>query len=45
MAKKLYRYENKKLIETPVEKVVEDNWVFVHPSRMSRFRGIVAPSA
>jgi FkbM family methyltransferase len=42
---KLYRYENKQLIETPVEKVVEDNWVFVHPSRMDRFRSILAPSA
>jgi FkbM family methyltransferase len=42
---KLYRYENKQLIETPIEKVVEDNWVFVHPSRMDRFRSILAPSA
>lgn len=42
---KLYRYENKQLIETPVEKVVEDNWVFVHPSRAERFRAIMAPSA
>jgi FkbM family methyltransferase len=38
---KLYRYEHKRLIETPVEKVVEDNWVFIHPSRMDRFCSIL----
>jgi FkbM family methyltransferase len=33
---RLYKYEDGKLIPTATEDVVEDNWVFVHPSRRDR---------
>jgi len=42
---KLYFYETrdgqKRLIEVPVDKVVEDNYVFLHSSRSERFAGLL----
>ncbi len=39
---RLYRYENHKLIHSQASDVFEDNWVFIHPSRESRFAGILS---
>jgi FkbM family methyltransferase len=36
-----YRYENRRLYPTRPEDIVEDNWVFIHPSRRDRFATIL----
>jgi hypothetical protein len=33
MGYKVYRYVDGRLIRTPVERIEEDNWVFVHDER------------
>jgi FkbM family methyltransferase len=38
----LYRYENGRLHNRSARDVVEDNWVFVHPSRRDRLASIIA---
>lgn len=38
---RLYRYEDGRLHPAATEDVVEDNWVFVHPSRRQRFAEIL----
>lgn len=41
-----YRYDDGgRLVPTPCSEIVEDNWVFVHPERSSRVRGILPPQA
>jgi hypothetical protein len=40
-----YRYENKRLVPTAVEDIVEDNWIFVHPSRRDRLASLLPPEA
>jgi FkbM family methyltransferase len=42
---RLYRYEGRRLHPARVEDVVEDNWVFVHPERSDRVRGLLPPQA
>jgi hypothetical protein len=37
----LYHYKHKVLTVTPVSAVVEDNYVFVHPSRADRLRDVL----
>ncbi len=41
----LFRYEHGKLIRSTVADVYEDNWVFVHPSRESRFATLLGSNA
>jgi FkbM family methyltransferase len=38
----LYRYEGGRLHPATTEQVVEDNWIFLHPSRRSRFAHILS---
>ncbi len=38
----LYRYENRHLLVKSAGDVEEDNWVFVHPSRLDRVRDLLA---
>lgn len=38
---RLYRYDGRKLNPTAIADVVEDNWVFVHPSRADRLASIL----
>ena len=38
---RLYRYEGKRLVPAADEDIVEDNWIFVHPSRRQRFARIL----
>jgi FkbM family methyltransferase len=38
---KLYHYENQKLTTVPESAVVEDNYVFVHPSRAHRLKSVI----
>lgn len=40
----LYRYETGRLSPARPEDVVEDNWVFLHPSRRERFVSVLRPS-
>jgi FkbM family methyltransferase len=41
-----YRYdEGGRLIPTPTDAIVEDNWVFVHPENAARVRAIMPPEA
>jgi FkbM family methyltransferase len=46
---KLYRYRNEdgraNLEVTDIEDVVEDNYIFIHPSRLSRFSSLLVPAA
>lgn len=37
----LYRYESGKLHPAATEDIVEDNWIFIHPSRRERFARIL----
>ena len=37
----LYRYENRHLLVKSAGDVEEDNWVFVHPSRLDRVRDLL----
>lgn len=36
-----YRYEGGQLLPSKAEEIVEDNWIFVHPSRADRFASIM----
>ena len=36
-----YRYEAHKLVKAPVDTIVEDNWVFIHPNRRDRFASLL----
>jgi len=38
---RLYRYQDGKLRPSSTEDVVEDNWIFIHPSRRDRFASIL----
>jgi FkbM family methyltransferase len=38
---RLYRYQDKRLVPAETEDIVEDNWIFVHPSRRDRFASIL----
>jgi FkbM family methyltransferase len=38
---RLYRYEGRRLLPTATADVVEDNWVFVHPSRADRLASVL----
>ena len=38
----LYHYEKKKLTATSPSEIVEDNYVFVHPSRIGRLESVIA---
>lgn len=38
---RLYRYEGGRLHRASTEDIVEDNWIFVHPSRNDRFSRIL----
>jgi FkbM family methyltransferase len=38
---RLYRYEAKRLVPAVTQDVVEDNWIFIHPSRHDRFARIL----
>jgi FkbM family methyltransferase len=42
---RLYRYEGGRLHATALEDVVEDNWVFVHPSRRDRLATLLPAEA
>jgi FkbM family methyltransferase len=42
---RLYRYEGKRLHEATAADVVEDNWVFIHPTRHERFAHILPPAS
>jgi FkbM family methyltransferase len=41
----MYRYQNKRLVPTPADQVVEDNYVFVHASRRARLASVLPASA
>lgn len=34
---KVYRYADQTLTEVQTSEIVEDNWIFIHPSRLDRF--------
>ncbi len=38
---RLYAYQGRRLVPTAVADVVEDNWVFVHPSRADRLSSVL----
>ncbi len=38
---RLYHYKDRRLVPTEVADVVEDNWVFVHPSRADRLASVL----
>jgi FkbM family methyltransferase len=37
-----YRYVDRKLVATSAERIEEDNWVFIHPTRRERYRSLFA---
>jgi FkbM family methyltransferase len=37
----LYHYDNKKLTPTTIASIIEDNYVFVHPTRIDRLRALI----
>lgn len=40
-----YRYENRRLHPVTASEIVEDNWIFIHPSRRDRFAAMLPSEA